>query len=231
MPHLIRSPEDIFRTEKRDVYCIFFNEETPEAIKVTWKEMENWFAKNLPNSPTETLAPSEHSGWIMGGPLSLRVAFTDADLKTFTEQWETPDGKSIDPRFQCYLNPYQDWYDKYGCIAPTFEQPAAPGVAVWIETPMGILSHVFADEMADVHPAKAKDLWCNACLLWPQLQAYELDDLCFGYVYKRRAKFAGQWMLLWNQSYRPGESFDGKDWTPILEWLRLPLNTETGSEW
>jgi hypothetical protein len=63
------------------------------------------------------------------------------------------------------------------------------------------------------------------------LQAYELDDLCFGYVYKRPAKFAGQWMLVWNQPYRPGESFDDKDWTPLLEWLRLPPNTKTGSEW
>lgn len=92
--------------------------------------MQDWFSRNLPNSRTETPAPSEHSGWIMGGPSSLRIAFTDADLATFCAQWERLDGTRLDPRFQCGIYADVDWWRLHGHFMPTFTRPEGPEVSV-----------------------------------------------------------------------------------------------------
>ena len=233
MPQLIRTPEDIFRAEKRDVYALSFLEDSTSAIRTTWAEMEAWLRANLPNSPFETLAPSEHSGWIMGGPLSLGIHFTDADLQRFSQIWETPDGQSRDPRFQCYQMPYQVWWQECGHFQPTLAQPDGPGVSIWIETPLGILSHVLTEESVDVHPGNEKTLWVNACAQWPQLQAYSFDDMNFGEVI--RTPRDTPWSLHW---YAPVEFMHKHDhawrerhWRTVADWLCLPPDADVTSKY
>ena len=131
--------------ERRDVYALHFAEEDRNTSRATSDEMQRWFAQHMPDSPTEPMAPSEHSGFIEGGPIGLRIAFTDADLQRFCQVWEDAQGQSINPRFQCYQYAYQNWWNKYGHYQPTLAQPQGPGVSVWIESPLGTINHVLPE--------------------------------------------------------------------------------------
>lgn len=232
MPQLIRTVEDIFRAERQDVYALHFLENKSSAIRHTWHEMQSWFERHIPDSPTETMGPSEHSGWIEGGPSCLRIAFTPMDLKRFCDEWEYTDGSSKDPRFQCCMYPYQAWWEKHGHYCPTAERPSEPGVSVWIESPLGILSHVICDRETRSHPATARDLWANACQQWPQLRDIDFNQLHYGQVV--RMSEPDQWLLTWNESIASMMSEPSRrteaDWRKVADWLRLPHNTPMTSE-
>ena len=97
MPQFIRTPEDIFRAERRDVYALHFCETTSKAIQKTWQEMKAWFEQHMPDSPTEMMGPSEHSGWIEGGPSALRIAAPHGPVtitcfrrQQWLQGWRTP---------------------------------------------------------------------------------------------------------------------------------------------
>lgn len=77
-----------------------------------WQPIQDWLQANVPNSRVEMMSPSESSRWISGYFGALRVDFSESDLATFCARWETPDGGSVDPRFQCFLMPYKTWYEK-----------------------------------------------------------------------------------------------------------------------
>lgn len=227
MPMRIRTPEDIFRAERRDVYALSFLENTPEAIEKTWQDMQVWLTQHLPDSPTEAMAPSEHSGYLTGGPITLRVAFTEVDLQRFCAQWETPIGLSVDPRFQCNEYPYLTWLGQHGHFSPTVERPHDPGVSVWIESPLGILNHVLPPEH-NLHPATARDLWVNACQLLPGLQAHDLDELNVGRVCWDSAQ--PNYTLLWNAPFPGPIEIVESHWRGVADWLRLPPDANIGSE-
>jgi len=245
MPHIIRTPEDIFRAEKRDIYALHWldNGDDIEWIRSSvfeniWAEMAQWFAQHMPDSPTEFMACSEHSGIIAGGPISLRIAFTDTDLQRFCQIWETPDGKSLDPRFQCYQHSYQAWWNKHGRYQPTLAQPQGPGVSVWIATPIGILCHVLTDPTLTRHPATARDLWVHAQEQWPELASLNLEDLRYGRVIRKTRRFrhrpSSEWLLIWNAPFKDlleqDEDKRQHHWRNVIDWLRLPEDTETNSE-
>lgn len=109
----IRTPEDVFRSENCDVYILDFREQDPHKKKKTWAEIEKWLRQNLPESAIEILGPSENSNYIEGGPLTMRVCFTQSDLRTFCRRWEDAEGRSVDPRFQCILLSYEEWKQKH----------------------------------------------------------------------------------------------------------------------
>lgn len=228
MPQLIRTPEQIFREERCDVYYLYFNQDDLVG-RATRDEMQTWFQQHMPNSPVEAMGPSEYSGWICGGPAMLRIAFTDADLKKFCEVWETPDGTSIDPRFQCYLSPYQNWWDKHGQYVPTLAQPSHAGISSWIQTPLGTLNHVLPPDGRLKHPANVRDLWANACQQWPELAKLNLDDLNHGHV--AYAAETNKWYLSWNAPFSHHECPPPQHWRALADWLRLPADTDIGSEW
>lgn len=108
----IRTPEDVLRNERCDVYIVEFREQDPRKKNKTWVEIEKWLRQNLPESAIEILGPSENSNYIEGGPLTMRVSFTQRDLRTFCTRWEDAEGRSVDPRFQCILLSYKDWQQK-----------------------------------------------------------------------------------------------------------------------
>lgn len=117
MPRLIRTPEEILREEKRDLYYVEFS-----SVDGIFDERENppgraeliaWLEKHAPQCQIEPLGPSERSGWIVGGIHGrIRVDFDAEGLAEFCRVWENPDGMSNDPRFQCMLIRYVDWKRK-----------------------------------------------------------------------------------------------------------------------
>ncbi|PVE40987.1 hypothetical protein [Limnohabitans planktonicus] len=232
MTMLIRSPEDIFRAEGKDVYFLHFHgwQEVDKAEQ-TRQEMQDWFAQNLPCTRTELIAPSEASGFVMGGPVGLRIDFSEQGLAAFCERWEEPaTGKSLDPRFQCFLMPYANWFAKHGHFVPTLNKPEHVGPAVWIDTPLGLLTHVLSPQVAKQtpeHPAHYLDLWMHAVKLWPALQALDADALTYGRVLSSPEEPSG-WWVMYSDVY--STSFDAVRKAEVLAWLGLPADTRMVSE-
>lgn len=126
MPMLVRTPQEIMRETKRDLYLIEFlfpgkfysfykaasdsaesepeDQETEQATHDNppgRQEIIEWIESELPGTRWEPLAPSERSGIICGGIEGrICVHFDDAGLAKFCARWEHNDF-SIDPRFQC----------------------------------------------------------------------------------------------------------------------------------
>lgn len=111
MPQLVRTPEQIFRATKKDLYLIRFHEAKFFGFSgpITARpEVEAWFAKHLPHIVIESMGPSEESGIITGGcNRDMYVDFDDAALNYFVEVWENPDGSYKDPRWTCYYMSYE----------------------------------------------------------------------------------------------------------------------------
>lgn len=110
---LVRTPDYIFREEKRDVFYIEFmrgrEARRPDSLYER-KMLIRWLRKHLPHCRIEPLAPSENSGWIQGGIFGrIRIAFDEEGLQQFCKRWENADGSSVDPRFRLYLFRYEDW--------------------------------------------------------------------------------------------------------------------------
>jgi hypothetical protein len=226
---LIRTPEEIFRTEKKDIYAIE-NLEGESSQDSGMVDITDWIQANLPGTKTELLAPSEYSGIIAGGINGrLRVDFTPAGLQMFCDRWEK-DNASVDPRFQCYIYPYQKWFEKYGQFVPTTEKPNEPGLALWCHTPIGFLHHQItlqeaeANDLAE-HPGNSGDLWMHMAEFWPDVARLRKDDLTFGIVGRDRQKRS------WYVWYTPPISsnghpiFEPPTATQIRDWFCLPVDS------
>lgn len=105
----IRTPDEVFRREKTDIYFLDFREKRESQKQKTQIEIQSWIREHLPEVKTEILGPFEDSAYVEGGPLMLRLIFSDNDLKKFCAEWEDQDGKSITKRFQLCQISYHDW--------------------------------------------------------------------------------------------------------------------------
>lgn len=224
MPQLIRTPEDIFRAEGKDIYMIQFQDQERESPARS--QILRWLKKNLPHTHVESLAPSEHSGWLCGYFGALRIDFSDSDLATFCERWETPEGKSTDPRFQCYLMPYQTWYKKAAPYVPCFDRPKSIGLTCWWDTPIGIVYHqmdpdVVKAEKLRQHPCLHRDLWFNITQSVEALKAVEPDKLTYGNIVQDEK---GKWIVTYSDSYLARMTDQRK--AELLEWFNLPAETQ-----
>lgn len=223
MPRLIRTPEEIFRAEGKDIYVIRFkNGKTGLTAR---KEMIQWLHAALPQTPHEDLAPSEYSGFRSGYGGDLRVDFTEPSLETFSARWETPDGDSIDPRFQCYLMLHGAWHDRIAGYPMTLERPTTPGLAKWWDTPRGIVHHQISAGQARAdnltrHPCGHRDLWYNAVSAVPAFASLDPDELIYGEILEDAD---GTWRVLYCESYR--NKFTDERRKEILEWFGLPPDT------
>lgn len=130
MPRYIRTPEEIFATEKKDIFFIEFADPDgeispldgfpyiPEGEEGDEYDSENpparqdvldWFFQYLPEVLIEPLAPPESSGFIAGGVKGrLRIAFDDASLQVWCAHWEDENGDSTDPRLACFRLPFSE---------------------------------------------------------------------------------------------------------------------------
>jgi len=136
MPQLIRTPEQYFREERKDLYFIEFADakgsvkpfgggifglmgRQPSKKKFDpdhppgHAEILAWFAEHLPDTCLEPLGQPESSGIMSGGINGrLRVDFNEVSLQTWTARWETEDHGAIDPRFACFQMTYEGWKEK-----------------------------------------------------------------------------------------------------------------------
>lgn len=104
-----RLPRDI----RGDIYCIralveamFRPIPSLDAIREIW----NWLVQWLPSTCPRISWPPEEIGVFEGGiPGILWLNFDEESLAKFCAEWETPDGVTRDPRFQCYVLRHEDY--------------------------------------------------------------------------------------------------------------------------
>lgn len=235
MPQLIRTPEQVFREESKDIYLIHFRNRKG-INSPAGREIQAWLHTNLPHTRIELLAPSEDSGYLSGnsGVCNLRVDFSEADLATFCARWETPEGKSVDRRFQCFLMPYQAWFEKHGHFVPTKERPTALGLTLWWDTPTGIIHQQISKEDAVTrhlksHPGTPADLWMHAVRLWPELASVDPSRLTRGWIESAEPDEAGDvtWSLIIDSPHSDTEDDSAK----AREWFGLPEGTVVQGYW
>lgn len=204
MPQLIRTPEQIFREEEKDIYYIRFHEEyeLDEPLEAgtspASKEMLEWLRTTLPHVRVEKMAPSENSGWLSGYFGDIRVDFSEADLATFCQRWENAQGKSKDSRFQCFLRPYDTWAEAQAKFVPTIDRPISIGATFWWDTPIGFVYHQVADDPTTslaIHPGNKGAIWKHALRLWPELAAMKLVDIAKGEILKREGVWDSTYFL------------------------------------
>jgi hypothetical protein len=116
MPRLIRTPEEVLRKTRRNLYFLEFNKVNPfrfsdDIEKIPGRrEIFAWFARECPDVELEDLAPREASGFICGGfGILVRVAFDKKSLAKYCAAWENADESPKDPRWTCYIYPYRQY--------------------------------------------------------------------------------------------------------------------------
>jgi len=235
MPTLLRTPEEIFRTEKKDFHFIRFKQRRFEEAQA---DLISWLDLHIPDTRYEKIGPSENSGYISGYLGDLRIIFAESgfvesdfegsDLQIFCKHWETPEGKSLDPRFQCYVNSYQNWVNILSQYTPQRLKPVDKGISIWWDTPIGIIYHQIGHEVAReknlvVHPSNAKDLWFLAIQSWPELALFNIDELIYGQIYvdeKDRINVIYQ-----NDSWIVDAEFTSGRQKAVSDWFNLSGDT------
>jgi hypothetical protein len=231
MPYLIRTPEQIFREEGKDIYFIHFTEERARESPI-WRDVQDWLATELPSVKVEMMASPEDSGGMSYGG-DLRVDFSESDLATFCAQWETEEGGSIDPRFQCYLWPYAVWHEKHGHFIPSNEKPKEPCLTLWYDTPIGFIHHQISPKEAEMnhltsHPGRPVDIWSHAVALWPMLAGLNHKDFPSGRI-RPYDEESSKWIVLYENIAWMTLSDQRK--LELLDWFCLPHDTEMTDPW
>lgn len=119
MPMLLSTPKRWFRTRQCDFYE-FRPAHGPDDRSVDLPaELTDWLAASFPDRELQPLGPSEHSGWISGGPSMKVLALNTEEVQRYSQRWEDANGTSLDPRWQCFQWPYQMWRDRCARIQVT----------------------------------------------------------------------------------------------------------------
>jgi hypothetical protein len=130
---IVSTPEEWFRSKGTD----FFELRPTEDGAQLPQELLDWVAAALPGRSVQRLGPSEYSGYISGGPSMEVLELNAQELAAFCARWEDADAKCIDPRWQCYQWPRQDWLDKLARVE-VFEGLPPPGtVCRWFLCDVG----------------------------------------------------------------------------------------------
>ncbi|MFC0349244.1 hypothetical protein [Undibacterium danionis] len=232
MPLLIRTPDQIFREEAKDIYFIRFfdinkengfghgiDEQSPAS-----SEFRQWLKTHLPHVKVERMAPSERSGWIEGYFGDIRVDFSDEDLAKFCAHWEDEKGESNDARLRCFIMGYKAWFAEHGKCIPTRERPTKLRTTTWWDTPIGF---IYYQSEADHAPAEPRDVWMHALKLWPELSSLKLDDLLnpdkltHGVIFKAEND---KWMAMFSDA--PFSEYHFSRESDLREWFMLPDDAE-----
>lgn len=107
MPHRVYDIEDLPKSLPsevgRDIYCICATQEG-----VSWEDIEqirHWLKRQTPHAPYSFFEER-----IEGGLFGVTwVEFDTEGLARYCQEWETPEGRSRDPRIQCYVLRYEDY--------------------------------------------------------------------------------------------------------------------------
>ena len=196
---------------------------------IEWQEMmRQWVDETLPGTRMELMEPSEYSGFIRGGPIGLRLDFSPEGLRQFEARWEdgSGTGKSVDERFQCYLYPYDRWFEEHDRFVPARERPQGLGVTRWWCTPAGFIYHqIDAAEVAEhkIHPASARDIWMRVPELFPELAGLDTDKLTHGDI--QHSAEDGKWYATYTLPFSRGEldePYSIPTEKQMREWFNLP---------
>lgn len=226
MPLIIRTPEQIFREEGKDVYFVRFfdlggDRDLLDSVNQKSQASEDfcrWMKKHLPHVRVERLAPSEKSGWLEGYFGDIRVDFSDEDLVTFCAHWEDEHGESKDARLRCFVMQYQTWFVQHGNCIPTRERPTKISTTVWWETPIGFIYYQ-TDKAKPI--ASHLDIWMHAIKLWPELALLESRKLTHGLIFKSQDD---KWEVVITDSPFSKDRFSRDE--ELLEWFNLPENIQ-----
>lgn len=135
MPRLIDNFSSYFFKKQRDLYFIVFTGVKKDPLsgfplseayqKIPGREeLLRWFAENLPDTEVGPIYTFTSDSGIIAAPYdgSLYVDFSPEEEQKFSTRWETSDGKSIDPRWQCYHYPLEMYKERYGGRIPNPEE-------------------------------------------------------------------------------------------------------------
>ncbi|GHT95420.1 hypothetical protein FACS1894116_10910 [Betaproteobacteria bacterium] len=184
MPQLIGTPEQWFRTKGSDYFAIRLSEEVENVPA----ELQEWFAQYFPHRPLTTLGPSEHSGYILGGPVEYAFEMDENDLKVWCERWEDSIGDSIDPRWQCYQYPYQRWLARFDRIQTTAGVPPAGTSCRWFLCNVGVFwltGRYFKSESESGFSVPSFDDWWIIRQRFPELSIGEDEIFMMGTIFYR----------------------------------------------
>lgn len=134
MPMFVHNFTSYFHEKQRDLYFVTFSQvkngplglpdvQDYEAIPGR-RELLKWIEENLPDTKVGPIfAYDSDSGFItMPYDGSIFLEFAPEDQKIFESRWETPEGKSLDERWQCYLYPLELYKEKHGGRIPAPEE-------------------------------------------------------------------------------------------------------------
>ncbi len=203
MPMLLSTPEHWFRTKACDIYE-FRPGEDQSALP---DELKTWLAMTMPERQLQTLGPSEHSGWICGGPTMSVLAMNAAEVNMFQERWEDAAGKSVDPRWQCYQWPFSSWREKFEKIAVGKGRPALDVQYRWLLCDAGLYwlrGHYNDDDgSGNTFPGEpSTDDWWWICRNFPEVLTATANRFSMGYD---GLDFAGRRIVTFENYQRDGD--------------------------
>lgn len=134
MPRRIDNFTSYFHRKKRDLYFVTFTQvkkdpmgfpsvQDYEAIPGR-RELLKWIQENLPDTKVGPFFAYDSDGGFISMPYdgTIYLEFTPEDLEKFECRWETPDGHSLDSRWQCYFYPLTEYMEKHGGRIPAPEE-------------------------------------------------------------------------------------------------------------
>ena len=145
MPIILSSPEAWFRTKGCDFYEFrstdfddadaFFRQ--PKKLPSL---LTDWLASTFPDRSLQRLGPSEHSGFICGGPRLEVIKMSPEEVSLYSAQWEDATGKCNDARWQCYQWPYEMWLEKFEHINVALGRPPEGTAYRWLLCNAGLFT-------------------------------------------------------------------------------------------
>lgn len=245
MPQLVRTLNQIMREERKDVYFVrFHNADAPSESacsirrngtgSAARKHLLAWLKRNLPSTCTEPIYPEGALGGIDRKLADIRIDFDEGGLARFCAEWERPDGKSIEPHFQCYIEPFDRWRAGISECMPTFERPESIMACLFWDTPKGFLHHAARTTGEErfqcplvINTANPDNVWFLAGEMEPEWRNVDLAEFVGGCIHYDQEKqnwrvhigfFSSMSHFERNDQYR----LNPENQRRICEWFGLP---------
>lgn len=217
MPYLISTPENWFRTQKRDLHLICARNTQGRFSKRKYAEAQKllhaWFSDNLPHTSINIVGPSEYSGWIEGGPNYLTADLGKSDIAIFNTSWGN------DSFWKIETWPFLDWRMRVESTNP-LPSPALGFLktfsncgdvlqqVLWWDTPRGILlldaysCGTFVGLESGEQPLGLKDGWWRIQQLFPEFYDDKAETFPSGYY----------------RIWKTGQSVLMVEWVFLADW-------------
>jgi hypothetical protein len=201
MPMIIPTPEEWFRNEKRDLYLIRYQRSGKFSKKKNMADqiaLNNWFEKQLPNTPLSIIGPSEYSGWITGGPSYFTADFDSASLAIFNSAWGAGTAWKIEA---CSFDEWRDRIESINLLT-------SPGLKYkkvrWWDTSRGIFimnaitegRYVDSDDKASELQLTRNDGWWRLQQLIPEFSELSVDTFPSGVFWPQADSIGNTYLIL-----------------------------------